>query len=320
MLSINANVMPSVRYLLENAESLGCRYFQLENGVHIVDMGIEVPGGWKSAKLFTEIDMACLGTCGFRDFPLDEEISLPVVEVFIENTELACIASQIAGFRMDAGAFSAIGSGPGRALAALDSDDHIGLTEYRDNYHEAALGFTTNSIPDADTAERTAGLCGVKPENLYLLLHSYNCLVCSLQVSARIVEQAINQMMLNNFDPKQIVSARGYCAVAPLASGDLQAMGWVNDCLLYGGKACFWVRSEDKEIEEKIAGMVTESAKDYGRLFIEMFEEAGRDFYKMDLSIHSPAEIQIFNIYSGSVFTAGKIRKDILKKSIFKRI
>jgi methenyltetrahydromethanopterin cyclohydrolase len=130
------------------------------------------------------------------------------------------------------------------------------------------------------------------------------------------VEQTINQMMLNKFDPKQIVFARGYCTVAPLAPDDLAAMGWVNDCLLYGGKSSLWVDAKDEEIQGKLPLLVTESAKDYGRLFIEMFEEAGRDFYAMDLSIHSPAAVQIFNINTGNVFSAGGIRKDILRKSI----
>ena len=317
MISINKHVMKMVTELIENAEALGCSYFRLANGAHVIDMGIEVSSGWKAAKMFSEIYMACLGTCDFRDFPLDDKISLSAVEVFIDNTELACLASQMAGLQLSEGEFSVIASGPARAMARAEGDLHIQQTSYQDNHNQAVLGITAKTLPDEAFAEKAAQVCGVKTDELYLLMHSYDCIVCTVQVSARIVEQTINQMMLNNFDLSQLVSARGYCAIAPLAGDDLKAMGWVNDCLLYGGKAALWVKSTDEEIKTVIPKIVTESAADYGRLFIEMFEEAGRDFYAMDLSIHSPAMVQIININSGNIFIAGDIRKDILKKSIF---
>jgi len=245
MISINKHTMKLVNDLMENAEAYGCRYYTLENGTNVIDMGIKVPGGWKAAKMFTEIDIACLGSCDLRDFPLDEKISVAGVEVFIDNPELACIASQMAGLQLTGGEFSAICSGPARALARAKDDLHVQLTEYRDVHDQAVLGITSGTLPDAAFADKASEVCGVKPENMFLLMHSYNCIVNTVQVSARIVEQTINQMMLNKFDIHQIVSARGFCAVAPLAPDDLTEMGWVNDCLLYGGKAVFWVRSED---------------------------------------------------------------------------
>jgi methenyltetrahydromethanopterin cyclohydrolase len=36
-----------------------------------------------------------------------------------------------------------------------------------------------------------------------------------------------------------------------------------------------------------------------------------------DLDIHSPAQVQIYNINSGRVYTAGGIRKDLLMRSFF---
>ncbi len=302
---------------MESADELGCKVHQLENGVHVIDMGVEVAGGWQAARIFTEIDLACRGTCVLRDFPLDDQYSVSAVEVFIDNVELACMASQMAGLQLGDGEFSVIASGPARARAAADGDQHIKLTEYRDAHHEAVLGITSNSLPSGELAQKAADVCRVQPEDLYLLMHSYNCVVNSVQVSARIVEQAINQMMLNDFDTSGLSFARGICAVAPTAPDDLTEMGWVNDCLLYGGKAVFWMDGDDEMIREKLPSLVTESSSDYGRPFVELFEEAGRDFYAMDLAIHSPAEVQIFNTASGHVFSAGRIRKDILSASIF---
>lgn len=317
MVSVNRNVMDTVYKLIRNAEVFGCRYFKLEGGTHVVDMGIDVAGGWEAAKLFTEIDMACLAKCEYRDFPLDEDISVSSVEIYVDNPELACIASQIATFQLSEGEFSMIGSGPARALAVAGGDEFFKKTSYRDIHGQAVIGITSNVLPDEALAEKIAAMCKIKTEDLYILVHSYNSIVCNVQVSARIVEQTINQMNENGFDLHEIVSARGYCAVAPIAPDDFKAMGWVNDCLLYGGKSIFWVRSTDEEIKEILPKLVTENSKDYGRLFIDLFEEAGRDFYAMDLGIHSPAMVQIYNVNSGNVFTEGSIRKDILKKSFF---
>jgi methenyltetrahydromethanopterin cyclohydrolase len=113
--------------------------------------------------------------------------------------------------------------------------------------------------------------------------------------------------------------ARGFCVVAPVDLDPEMAMGKINDSLLYGGQSEFWVRWDDDKIEEILPKLVTESSKDYGRLFKDLFIEAGRDFYKMDLDIHSPALVQIVNMNSGNMFKAGRIREDLIKKSFFDR-
>lgn len=317
MISINDRVMPMVRELIENDEALGCRYYRLENGAHVVDMGVETTGGWQAARLFTEINMAGLGTCSFTDYPLDEELSVPAVEIFVDNPELGCLSSQIAGLKLVDGEYAAIGSGPARALAAAADDHCFELTAYRDMHHRAVLGLQMTHQPDEKLAETAAAACGVKTEDLYLLVHASTSIVASVQVSARIVEQTINKMIYKGFDLSTIVMARGFCIVAPPTDDELAAMGKINDCLLYGGRSSFYLRTSDEKIREILPKLVTEGAADYGKLFVDLFEQAGRNFYNMDLDIHSPAQVQLYNITTGRMFTAGKIRKDIIKKSLF---
>ncbi len=317
MISVNRQVMDMVRRLIENDEPLGCRYYRLENGTHVIDMGIDMPGGWEAARLFTEINMAGLGKCSFTDFPLDEEISVPAVEVFVDNPELACLVSQIAGLKLTDGQYAAIGSGPARALAAAADDHCFELTSYRDISGQAVLGLQMTEQPELKLAAKAAEVCKVSPEDLYLLVHASTSLVASVQVSARIVEQTINKMIKKDFDLSTLLMARGICIVAPPTDDELSAMGKINDCLLYGGKSSFYVRGEDKDLQEVLPKLVTESAKDYGRLFVDLFQEAGRNFYNMDLEIHSPAQVQLYNVASGKIFSAGKIRKDLMKRSLF---
>lgn len=318
MISINKHAMKLVRQLLDEAEAIGCKVIKLSNGATVVDMGVEAPGSWQAAKYFTEINMAGLGTCNYFNFDLDEQYSVPAVEIFVDNPELACLVSQIAGWPLGSGDFAAIGSGPARALAAVKEDFCFELTSYRDNHHEAVLGVQAVELPDEAMAEKVAVACKVKPENLYLLAHKSASVVATVQVSARIVEQTINKMIRKGFDLSQLFLARGYCVVAPVGVDELDAMGKINDSLLYGGASEFWVRSTDEEIKKVLPQLVTESAKDYGRLFLDLFIEANKDFYQMDLDIHSPAKVQIYNMNTGNVFVEGEIRKDLLKKSFFK--
>jgi methenyltetrahydromethanopterin cyclohydrolase len=319
MISLNKNVMPKVRYVIEHAEQLGCRHFCLASGAHVIDMGVEAKGGFDAGRLFAEISMADLATCQLRTHMLPGDISVMAVEVYTSEPILACLCSQIGGYPLSSGDFAAIGSGPGRAKAALDIDHSFHYTDYRDTSDEVVFGIQANHFPDEGMVSQVARDCRVKPENIYFLAHKTSSIVASVQVSARILEQTINKMVKKGFDLNTLEHARGMCVVAPVDLDAESAMGKINDSLLYGGQSEFWVRWEDDKIEEILPKLVTESSKDYGRLFKELFIEAGRDFYKMDLDIHSPALVQIVNMNSGNMFKAGRMREDLIKKSFFDR-
>jgi methenyltetrahydromethanopterin cyclohydrolase len=317
MISVNKNVMPKVRYLIEHAEQLGCRHFQLENGTHVIDMGVEEKGSFEAGRLFAEITMADLATCHLKNYLLAGDISVMAVEVYTAEPILACLCSQIGGYPLSSGQFAAIGSGPGRAKAALEIDHSFQYTDYRDTSDEVVFGIQANQFPDMGMADQVARDCRVNPENIYFMSHQTSSIVATIQVSARILEQTINKMVKKGFDLSTLEYARGFCLIAPLDLDPEGAMGKINDSLLYGGQSEFWVKWEDQKIEEILPQLVTESSKDYGRLFKDLFIESERDFYKMDLDIHSPASVQIVNMNSGRMFKAGRIRDDLIRKSYF---
>jgi methenyltetrahydromethanopterin cyclohydrolase len=317
MISVNKNAMPKVRYLIDHAEALGCRHFCLENGAHVIDMGVEAKGSFEAGRLFAEITMADLATCQLKNHVLPGNISVMAVEVYTAEPILACLCSQIGGYPLSSGYFAAIGSGPGRAQAALDIDHSFHYTDYRDSSDEVVFGIQANQYPDVGMANQVARDCRVTPENIYFLAHKTSSIVATIQVSARILEQTINKMVKKGFDLSTLEYARGFCLVAPLDLDPEAAMGKINDSLLYGGQSEFWVKWDDQKIQEILPNLVTESSRDYGRLFKELFIEAERDFYKMDLDIHSPASVQVINMNTGSMFKAGSIREDLIKKSYF---
>lgn len=317
MISVNKNAMPKVRYLIEHAEQFGCRHFRLDNGAHVIDMGVEEKGSFEAGRLFAEITMADLATCQLKNYVLAGDISVMAVEVYTAEPILACLCSQIGGYPLSSGYFAAIGSGPGRAQAALDIDHSFHYTDYRDSSDEVVFGIQANQYPDEGMTNQVARDCRVTPENIYFMAHKTSSIVATIQVSARILEQTINKMVKKGFDLNTLEYARGFCLVAPLDLEPETAMGKINDSLLYGGQSEFWVKWDDQKIQEILPKLVTEYSKDYGRLFKELFIESERDFYKMDLDIHSPASVQIVNMNSGRMFKAGRLREDLIKKSYF---
>ena len=180
MISINKNVMPKVKYLIEHAEILGCRHFVLKNGSHVIDMGVDAKGSFEAGKLFAEISMADLGTCQLTNYWLTNDISVMAVEVYTAEPLLACLCSQIGGYPLSSGHFAAIGSGPGRAKAALDIDHSFQFTDYRDNSDEVVFGIQANQFPDVTMAEQVASDCQVEPENIYFLAHKTSSIVASI--------------------------------------------------------------------------------------------------------------------------------------------
>ncbi len=63
--------------------------------------------------------------------------------------------------------------------------------------------------------------------------------------------------------------------------------------------------------------VVSVASRAYGRPFVDIYEDAGRDFYQIPLDLHSPAVLHINNISSGRTFSAGEINYAVLQKSFF---
>lgn len=316
MISINKNVMGVVREILANPEAIGCRVIPMECGATLIDMGLEAKGSWKAGILFARATLGDLGVVSLGDFKLNDQYSFSAVEVFVDEPMIACMASQIAGWKLGEGDFATIGSGPARALAVVETDRYFKMTPYRDRHDEAVLCIQDKAYPSEDVAKSVAQACGVRPENTYLLITSNINVVCSVQVSARVVEQVCHKMFEKGFDPARIVAGRGKAPVAPVCRDPLKTMGRINDAVIYGAETEFWVDSEDKLIAKTIHQLTSNtSSPHYGEPFVEVFERSNRDFFQVDYDVHSIAKIQIHNVRTGRAFCAGEINYALLEKS-----
>lgn len=285
-------------------------------GATVVDMGIKVRGSLEAGVIVSKVCLGGLAKVDITPFYV-ENMVLPAVAVSTDYPVEACMASQLAGWRINVKDFQANGSGPARALARKPRKlfDAIGYTEVSD---EAVLVLETDRYPFEDVVTYIASEAKVKPENLYLVLVSPASIAGSVQVSARIVETGIFKLNTLGFDIKTITYGYGVCPISPLHPEPLIMAGRTNDMLLYGGTTFYIVDyQDDGKLRELVEKAPSSASKDYGKSFTELVKVYGWDFlYKVDPSIFAPAVITINNVRSGKTFTAGSINTEILKKAI----
>jgi methenyltetrahydromethanopterin cyclohydrolase len=319
VLSTNAQAMTIVRSILAAPAALGVGVARLRGGATVIDMGQVAPGGWKAARYYTLITLGGLGEVSYEPFVLGDR-TLAAVRVMVDSPMEACIASQIAGWRLQsARAGAPILAGPARALNRAAPDHYFDLIDYRDHGSEAVIAIQTAEPVAEEWAEAIAEACAIAPQNLYILVAPNSSLVCAVQVAARIVEQSLHRLAEEGFDVTTVKYAHGFGVIPPLIADEVAAMGRINDSLLYGGVATLHAATTDDAILHVIDKVVSAASSAYGRPFVEIYEDAGRDFYQIPPDLHSPAVLHINNITSGRTFSAGAINGEVLHRSFFGR-
>jgi methenyltetrahydromethanopterin cyclohydrolase len=137
----------------------------------------------------------------------------------------------------------------------------------------------------------------------------------NVQVAARVVETALHKLYELGFDLTRLRSAAGSVPLPPVACDDLTGIGRTNDAILYGGRVTIWVRGDDESIAAIGPRVPAVSSPSYGRPFLEIFEAAGRDFYKIDPQLFSPAEVVFQNLDTGHVQRFGAVDVGVLRNS-----
>jgi len=317
-ISINREAMRTVRIILDEADALGVTVEVLPNGATVIDMGLEAKGGWRAARLYTLVTIGGLGEVSYEPFEVGGRM-LSAVRVMIDHPIEACVASQIAGWRLESPGkeHAAILAGPGRALNTTSLDHYFDWTDYRDDHHESVVAIQASEPITAEMCDLIASSCDVEADDLYVLIAPNRSLVCAVQVAARIVEQTLHRLAEEGMDLRGLRHAYGFGVIPPLVDDDMISMGRINDSLLYGGIANIAVESTDEQCRALAAKVISSACDAYGRPFIDIYEDAGRDFYEIPIELHSPAEVHLNNLSTGNTFSAGSINHAVLEESFF---
>ena len=298
--------------LADPAAAPGVEVGSLPNGARLIDAGVRAPGSIETGRLYAECCLGGLGRVTVGSAALGDSTILEA-RVAVDSPLVACMASQYAGWRIKVGTFFAMGSGPARGLAAAEPlFDTFSLKSRSDR---TVLLLETSDLPGADVAEHVATRCRLAPDHLTLVAAATGSLAGCLQIAARSVETALHKLLELGFDPRTIVSGAGTCPVAPGHPDGLRAIGRTNDAVLYGARVTLWARTTDDAIDRVIDRVPSSSSRDYGRLFKDLFEERGGDFYAIDPLLFSPAQVTLVNAATGRVFSTGRTDESMLLKS-----
>ena len=288
-------------------------------GVRVLDCGVASAGG---AEAGLEMARVALGGAGSVTLlPATEAAGeaawpgcpLPTVRVTSERAVAACLAAQYAGWKVSAGGYFAMASGPMRAaIGKEDLFDEIGLRERP----PVAVGLLEASrLPPADVCRSLAAAAGVPPEKLLLLVARTASPAGTLQVAARSLETAIHKLHDLGFDLARIRGGSGTAPLPPVAADDLTAIGLTNDAILYGGSAVLEVEDADGAVAELGPAAVSRASPEFGRPFKAIFEAAGRDFYALDPALFAPARIEFIDVATGRRQVFGGVEPAIVTAS-----
>ncbi|MDH5510191.1 MAG: methenyltetrahydromethanopterin cyclohydrolase [Nitrospinota bacterium] len=316
MVSLNQSALDVIRPVLANPELYGVRLENGPKGAKFLDFGIDAPGGYPAAIIFSKVCLAGMGEVTITSVDYGA-IALPTVNVSVGLPALSCIASQYAGWAISLDTYFAMGSGPARALKT--GEKIFEEIEHEESCKVAILCMETSKKPPEQVVDYILRKTGAPPEGLYLLMAPTSSITGSVQVSARVVETALHKMHESGFKLDQITAGCGAAPIAPIHPDGLEAIGRTNDCVLYGGTAHMTVDCDDAFIVDKIDQIPSFSSKDYGQTFKDLFAEYG-DFYNIDPLLFAPARITVANNRTGSFFSAGSINPQMLAKSFGLRI
>jgi methenyltetrahydromethanopterin cyclohydrolase len=285
---------------------------QTVGGARVIDMGVAAPGGLVAGRALASVCVA--GRAGVSIVPgALADVPGPAVQVHSDDPVRACMASQYAGWQVSVGKFFAMGSGPMRALYAKEPlFGELGLAESA----PVAVGvLETRKLPAEEVISYFTERLKLPAERLTLLCAPASSLAGAIQVVARSVETALHKLHELKFDIRQVLSGHGVAPLPPVAADEIGAIGRTNDAILYGGQVTLYVRAEDEVLAEVGPKVPSSASRDHGVPFAEVFERAGRDFYKIDPHLFSPAEIALVNLKTGRQHVFGRMEPAVLRKS-----
>ncbi len=233
--------------MIDLKDELNVAVNTLDNGTTVVDCGVCASGGIKAGLLFAGTCMGGLGDCTVQPVSAGD-LCVPGVRVYVDNPSVGCMGCQYAGWAVKADKYFAMGSGPGRIK--YGAEELMQTLGYEDVGACAVLALESGKLPSVEAANYIAGRCGIAGKDLYLLVARTASIVGSLQIAARVVETGLHKLTELGFDVKKVISGFGTSPLAPVADGDLEAIGATNDCILYGGRVWYTVNCDDSEIEK----------------------------------------------------------------------
>jgi methenyltetrahydromethanopterin cyclohydrolase len=326
-MSLNQAAFPLAESLVGRADDCGVTWHETA-GVRIADCGVRASGSVEAGLVMAQAALAGLGTvrltaAGPGAFgPAWPDCPWPVVSVGSDAPVAACLAAQYAGWKVHAGDYFAMASGPIRA--AIGREDLFAVIGLRERSAVAVGILEAARLPPEDVCRQLAADAGVPPAAVILLVARTASPAGTLQVVARSLETAIHKLHDLRFDLGRIRRGRGLAPLPPVpftpsAAGpkpdDLAAIGRTNDAILYGGHVTLEVEGPEADLLAIGPRMVSAASPAFGEPFLRLFERAGSDFYAIDPAVFAPAVVDLVSTATGRTHRFGRIVPEIVARS-----
>jgi methenyltetrahydromethanopterin cyclohydrolase len=314
--SVNAGAGRLLDQMIADSAMLGISATRGALGQLLVDAGVSAPGSIEAGLRIGEICMGGLGRAALGAWPVPSRWKWAVT-VSSPRPVIACLASQYAGWNLShgsgEGAYNVLGSGPGRAVARKETlFDELG---YKDDAPRAIFVLEAGSPPPDELVQRVAEDCRLAPQDLAFIYAPTESRAGTVQVVARVLEVALHKVHTLHFPLERIVDGLA-CAPLPPAGGDfMTAMGRTNDAIIFGGHVHLFVTGPEAEVEALANQLPSVTSRDYGRPFKEIFAAVNYDFYAIDASLFSPAEVTLTALETGRSFHAGRLSERLIDAS-----
>ncbi len=319
--SLNQAVQPWVDRLINHADQYRIAVKSADNGVTLIDAGVDAPGGLEAGRLITEICLGGLGTVSLQHSQQCPNWPL-TVNVHSTNPVLACLGSQYAGWSLSHEKYYALGSGPARAMATKLKNEQVQPVEalyteldYRDRAERSVLVIENDALPPLPILDKVVEALGVSADRLTVIVTPTSSLAGSVQVVGRVLEVALHKAHTLHFPLENIVDGMGSAPLAPPHPDFMAAMGRTNDAILFGGQVQLFVRGTDDQAAELAKNLPSSTSKDYGKPFAQVFKDYNYDFFKVDPMLFSPASVMVTVVESGNSFRAGALDHTLLDQS-----
>lgn len=315
-MSVNARAGAIFDELCQRSEELRVVPHDVSGGGTLLDAGCHCVGSVAAGLLIARI---CTGGLSRIEAVSSGSALWPTnIQVATSQPLLACLGCQYAGWNLsvtsDAKTYRAMASGPGRIVCAKETlIQELGFSENEPD--QVVFVLEADELPPDEIFATIAGDCQLSQDQIKLVVTPTGSLAGCVQIGARVVEVAMHQAHELHFPVDKIVEGFGTTPMAPPVKDFMQAMGRTNDSILFGGSVHLIVDTTPDEAKDLAEALPSNTSKDYGRPFGQIFKECNYDFFAVDPGLFSPAAVTITALSSGESFNAGAINSELLHQS-----
>lgn len=312
-MSLNDNAHEIVANMLRDADQLRIASAKGPLGETLIDAGAKCTG---SIEAGLQMARAAMGGLGIVTTGMDRATPKWPLSIEVRSSQpvLACLAAQYAGWSLASGDYFAMGSGPARALARVEP--LFETLKYREKSHNGVLILETSKPPVEAVVRKVADATGLSPDKLTFIYAPTQSLAGTTQIVARVLEVALHKANDLKFPIDNILDG---AASAPLPAPHpdfLTAMGRTNDAIIYGGLVQLFVKGSSADAKRLAEKLPSNTSRDHGKPFAEIFKAFKGDFYAIDPLLFSPAEAIITAIDTGETFRTGERNVTMLERSL----